>query len=67
MVANVLLRHPLELIAISVFLMASAFFSGSETALFSITPDELRRLSTESRRSSRNIISLLHDLSLIHI
>jgi CBS domain containing-hemolysin-like protein len=61
MIADILIRHTPELIAIAVLLGASAFFSGSETALFSLTPEELRRLSRESRRSSRNIIALIND------
>jgi CBS domain containing-hemolysin-like protein len=61
MVATTLIRHLPELIAILLLLGASAFFSGSETALFSLTPEELRRLSRESRRSSRDIVAVLGD------
>jgi CBS domain containing-hemolysin-like protein len=48
-------------LAIILLLACSAFFSGSETALFSLTPGQRERLRAERPRSSRRIESLLHD------
>ncbi len=45
----------------AVLLGCSAFFSGSETALFSLTREELDRLAIRPVRASRFILALLRD------
>ena len=59
--AEVLLQQIPELIAIILLLGCSAFFSGSETALFSLTHEDLRKIGLTPSRSSRSIQALLHD------
>jgi putative hemolysin len=48
-------------LAIVLLLCLSAFFSGSETALFSLTPGQRERLREERPAASRRIESLLRD------
>lgn len=43
-----------------VFLLLSAFFSGSETALFSLKKADLHRLSISDKNSERSIASLMN-------
>ncbi len=51
----------LYIAAIILLLAGSAFFSGSETALFSLTPGKREELKTSRSRASRRIDSLLSD------
>ncbi|HRX16794.1 MAG TPA: CNNM domain-containing protein, partial [Spirochaetota bacterium] len=44
---------------IFLFLLLSAFFSGSETALFSITKSELYNLAFSEKRSDNLIASIM--------
>jgi len=48
-----------QLILIPILLVFSAFFSGSETALFSLTPVRVKRFQTERKRQGRLIARLL--------
>lgn len=48
-------------LAIVLLLLCSAFFSGSETALFSLTPGQREKLRTTHPGTSRRIESLLRD------
>jgi len=48
-----------ELIGIVVLLAFSAFFSGSETALFSLSPGQLYRLRRRGTRGGRTAVSLM--------
>ena len=50
-----------KLIVLFVLLACSAFFSGSETALFSLTREELHRMRRRGSRSGRLILALLDD------
>lgn len=50
-----------HLIAIVLLLACSAFFSGSETALFSLTPGKREELKTSHPHASRRVDSLLSD------
>lgn len=47
--------------SICVLLLVSAFVSGSETSLFSLTPTDLDKLGEQQTPASRAIISLLDD------
>jgi len=49
------------LLAIVLLLVCSAFFSGSETALFSLTPGRREELKTSRPHASRRVDSLLSD------
>lgn len=59
MIIETLTSHLYEEIALLVLLAFSAFFSGSETALFSLTREEIRRLERAPGRSGRAILALL--------
>jgi len=50
-----------ELAALAGLLVLSAFFSGSETALFSLQPDEVRELGRTGGRSGRAVRTLRRD------
>jgi putative hemolysin len=50
--------HVLEIIALPLFLLLSAFFSGSETALFALKKSDLHRLSL-SRHPAERIVTRL--------
>ncbi len=54
---DMIVRYVLQV----VFLFASAFFSGSETALFSLSPLDLRQLRREGHRHARTLHSLLDE------
>jgi len=56
-----LLDQAFELAALIFLLGCSAFFSGSETALFSLTREERHRMALQPSRSARYILSLLDD------
>jgi len=49
------------LVAIILLLVCSAFFSGSETALFSLSPGKREELKTSHPQASRRVDSLLAD------
>lgn len=49
------------LLLLAVLLVASGFFSGSETALFSLTPHQRNRLERSNSVVSRTIITLLSE------
>lgn len=49
------------LIGLAVLLALSAFFSGSETALFSLTPSQVHQLSTSRSRLGHVVARLLRD------
>jgi CBS domain containing-hemolysin-like protein len=51
----------MELLFMALLLVASAFFSASETALFSLPKYHLRRLREEDSRVAKAILSLLSD------
>jgi CBS domain containing-hemolysin-like protein len=57
---SVLADYPLHLAAMAALLAASFFFSGSETALFSLTWDQLRRFRA-ARSPLRNLAARLMD------
>ena len=59
--AHVFLEQSPQLAALFLLLGCSAFFSGSETALFSLTREELHRLRREGARSALLILRLLDD------
>lgn len=46
-------------IAVGLLLVCSAFISGAEVAFFSLKPDEIEKLKTQSTRSSNTAIELL--------
>ena len=54
---DMLVRYALQLL----LLVASAFFSGSETALFSLSPATLRKLRRSRHRNAGTIHSLLEE------
>ena len=58
---GVLLSNIPYLVAMLLLLACSAFFSGSETALFSLTREDLRAMAAKPSRSGRRIEQLLHD------
>ena len=47
------------LVLLALLLVASAFFSGAETALFALTRHELHRFGTDPRASRRRVTSLM--------
>ncbi len=51
--------YVLHILAMAVLLSISAFFSGSETALFALSREELRRLGKQGGRRSLAVTSLL--------
>lgn len=55
--------HPVVLIGMVVLLFGSAYFSGSEAALFSLSRLQIHRLESRRDRASRRIRELLHDPS----
>jgi len=59
--AHVFLEQLPKLVALLLLLACSAFFSGSETALFSLTREELHRLRRDRARSAFFILRLLDD------
>ena len=65
MVHHILIEELPELAMLAVLLACSAFFSGSETALFSLTREDRRRLGLTSSRSNSYILTLLHDPKLL--
>ena len=56
-----LVAHAIEFIALACALACSAFFSGAETALFSLKRAELHRIQSRPFRGSRFILDLLSD------
>ena len=58
---EVLLESWPELAALAGLLVLSAFFSGSETALFSLQPDEVRELGRTMGRAGRAVRTLRRD------
>ncbi len=58
---EILVQHIPELAAIVALMAYSAVFSAAETALFSLTHEDLRKLSLSPSRSSRAIQALLRD------
>ena len=61
MTLEILVSHSYELMGLVLLLGCSAFFSGSETALFSLTRQDLRRLERSQSRSARLILTMLRD------
>jgi putative hemolysin len=57
--------HIFELVALVALLGGSGFFSGSETALFSLTREQLRRYERGESRAEGLIVRLLHDPGLL--
>lgn len=55
---NILAEHLMALLFMVLLLLCSAFFSGTETALFSLTRDQIKRLRAEGHRSSK-LLSIL--------
>jgi len=53
-------NHYISLLAMAVLLLLSAFFSGTETALFSLTREQVKRLRGQGRREE-GILALLAD------
>jgi len=49
------------LLTIGIFLLLSAFFSGSETAFFSLSKIHLKKLEKENDRKTRRVVRLLHN------
>ena len=58
---DILIQRIPEIVAIVILMGFSAFFSAAETSLFSLTHEDLRKLSLSSSRSSRAIQALLRD------
>ena len=56
MVTNILI----QIIILAILIMLSAFFSGSETALFSLSKIRVKRLQLESRANSKLVARLLN-------
>ncbi len=50
----------MQLILIVIFLILSAFFSGSETALFSLNKFQIRKISISSHKSGKMVTRLLN-------
>ena len=50
----------LEILVLIFLLLLSAFFSGSETALFSLKKSDLHRLSYSEKSIERNLYTLMH-------
>ena len=61
MISEVLIGRIPELAAMAVFLLCSAFFSAAETALFSLSPEDLKRLKEKPGRAAWCIHALLED------
>lgn len=61
MIYQVLIRQIPQFVVLLALLACSAFFSGSETALFSLTREDLRGMERNPSRSSRFILTMLHD------
>lgn len=59
---SIFLDQPLTLLFMGVLLCLSAMFSGSETALFSLTPSELNRIRADKGVTGRAIYALHDDL-----
>ena len=59
MILKELASHIYELAGLMILLACSAFFSGSETALFSLNREDLRKLKRSDDRSSRCILAML--------
>ena len=59
--SDILIEQIPEIVVIVALTAYSAVFSAAETALFSLTHEDLRKLSLSSSRSSRAIRALLHD------
>lgn len=57
---NLLVHHPLWLLAMAVLMLCSAFFSSSEAALFYLGPQDRRRLKS-GNRAQRTAARLLAD------
>ena len=51
----------MPLLTIGIFLLLSAFFSGSETAFFSLSKIHLKKLEKENDRKTRRVVRLLHN------
>jgi len=60
-ITDVLIQRIPEIAAIIALMAYSAVFSAAETSLFSLTHEDLRKLSLSSSRSSRAIQALLRD------
>jgi len=52
-------RYEIVIVSVVIFLLFSAFFSGSETALFSLSHIKLRRFRADKRKRSRLLAHLL--------
>jgi len=65
MIVKELLLHIPSLMGLLFLLACSAFFSGSETALFSLTRADMRRLEGATDRRSRYLLSLLRSPQLL--
>lgn len=50
-----------SIISIIGFLILSAFFSGSETAFFSLSKIQIKKLENSNKKSSKRILRLLHN------
>ena len=61
MIHQILIDQIPILAVLAILLACSAFFSGSETALFSLTRSDRRRLERSSNRTNRLILALLRD------
>ena len=53
----------IELAATGVLLLLSAFFSGSETAFFSLSKDQVNSLKDKKQRNARLLVSLMDNQS----
>lgn len=60
MVLEMLANHMAGLLSMGFLLLCSAFFSGTETALFSLTCDQMKRLRGEGHRVEK-LLALLAD------
>ena len=56
-----IVAHGWQLVAMGFLVLCSAFFSGSETALFSLSPAELLRFRRDDRRVGRLVASLMRN------
>ena len=62
-VFNLPFDYTWHFLGMTVLLLLSAAFSGTETAIFSLTTAELNRIRSDNGRLSRTIVSLHRDLS----
>ncbi|MEN8254829.1 MAG: hemolysin family protein [Verrucomicrobiota bacterium] len=59
----VLADHFIELLAMALLLLCSAFFSGTETALFSLTREQVKRLRGQGRHVEKTLALLAENPS----